>query len=44
MQAVHVTAPDVFLGKISMLRVDQAYPNSLAASLVVNEKGKREIA
>ena len=44
MQAVHVNAPDVFLGKISMLQVDQAYPNSLAASLVVNEQIKREMA
>ena len=44
MQAVHVNAPDFFLGEISILQVDQAYPNSLAASLDVNEQVKQEIA
>ena len=43
MQAVHVSAPDNFIGTIATLRIDQAHPNSLAASLFENRQTERAI-
>ncbi|MDP6895876.1 MAG: tRNA (N6-isopentenyl adenosine(37)-C2)-methylthiotransferase MiaB [Rhodospirillales bacterium] len=43
MQAVHVSAPDNFIGTIATLRIDQAHPNSLAASLLENRQTERAI-
>ena len=44
MQAVHVSAPDDLIGSIATLRIDQAYPNSLAASVSENGQTERAIA
>ena len=43
MQAVHVSAPDNLIGTIATLRIDQAHPNSLAASLLENRQTERAI-
>ena len=43
MQAVHVSAPDNLIGTIATLRIDQAHPNSLAASLFENRQTERAI-
>ena len=44
MQAVHVSAPDDLIGSIATLRIDQAHPNSLAASVSENGQTERAIA
>jgi len=42
MQAVHVTAPPRYLGKIMSLRIDEAFTNSLAAVLMECDSGLKE--
>ena len=44
MQAVHVSAPSDLIGSIVTLRIDEAHPNSLAASVPEKWKTQRAIA
>ena len=44
MQAVHLSAPDNLIGTIVTLRIDQAHPNSLAASLSEEQQTERAMA
>ncbi len=43
MQSVHVSASDKLVGEILMLRIDQAHPNSLAATLIAEGHSERAI-
>ena len=44
MQAVHVSAPSDLIGSIVTLRIDEAHPNSLAASVPEKRQTQRAIA